>query len=202
MAGMFSITHRPTIVLFDLRASHTFISQACVARLSLQVTYLKIPYIIHAPGAQLCAHQLIQSMSLDLGGKIFQTQLLVLPSQGIDVILGMNWMKEHCVILDTSSRVIRLNSPTYGPMDIHLSQHEIPIEPVFHLEAKSLEEIPVICEYPDVFPKDLPGMPPDRDIEFVIEIQPGTTPISRRPYRMTPSELAELKVQLQDKGFI
>ena len=60
-------------------------------------------------------------MSLDLGGKIFQTQLLVLPSQGIDVILGMNWMKEHCVVIDTSSRIIQLNSPSYGPMDIHLS---------------------------------------------------------------------------------
>ena len=63
----------------------------------------------------------------------------------------------------------------------------------------------MVCEYPDVFPEDLPGMPPDRDIEFVIELQPGTAPISRRPYRMTPSELAELKIQLQellDKGYI
>ena len=143
---------------------------------------------------QLYANQLIQSMSLDLGGKIFQTQLLVLPSQGIDVILGMNWMKEHCVIIDTSSRVIWLNSPIYGPMDVHLSQHEIPTGAVFHLEAKSLEEIPVVCEYPDVFPEELPGMPSDRDIEFVIELQLGTAPISRRPYKMTPSELAELKV--------
>ena len=59
--------------------------------------------------------------------------------------------------------------------------------------------------YPDVFPEELPGMPPDRDVEFVIELQPSTAPISRRPYRMTPSELAELKIQLQellDKGFI
>ena len=114
-------------------------------------------------------------------------------------------MKEHCAIHDTSSRVIRLNSPTYGSMDIHLSQHEIPTTVIYHLEAKPLEEIPVVCEYPDVFLKDLPGMPPDRDIEFVIELQPGRSPISRRPYRMTPSELAELKVQLQelqDKGFI
>ena len=114
-------------------------------------------------------------------------------------------MKEHCVILDTSSRVIRINSPTYGSMDIHLSQHEIPTTVIYHLEGKILEVIPVVCEYPDVFPEDLPGMPPDRDIEFVIELQPGTAPISRRPYRMTPSELAELKVQLQelqDKGFI
>jgi hypothetical protein len=68
-----------------------------------------------------------------------------------------------------------------------------------------LENIPVVCEYPDVFPDDLPGMPPDRDVEFVIELQPGTAPISKRPYRMPPKELAELKIQLQellDKGYI
>jgi hypothetical protein len=68
-----------------------------------------------------------------------------------------------------------------------------------------LEDIPVVCEYPDVFPDDLPGMPPDRNIEFIIELQPGTAPISKRPYRMPPNELAELKIQLQDlldKGFI
>jgi hypothetical protein len=51
----------------------------------------------------------------------------------------------------------------------------------------------VVCEYPDVFPDELPGMPPDRDIEFAIELQPGTAPISKRPYRMPPTELAELK---------
>jgi hypothetical protein len=68
-----------------------------------------------------------------------------------------------------------------------------------------VERIPVVCEYPDVFPDELPGMPPDRDIEFAIELQPGTALISNRPYRMPPTELAELKKQLQellDKGFI
>ena len=68
-----------------------------------------------------------------------------------------------------------------------------------------IEDIPVVHEYADVFLNDLPGMPPDRDIEFVIELQPGTTPISKRPYRMPPKELVELKIQLQellDKGFI
>ena len=57
-----------------------------------------------------------------------------------------------------------------------------------------LEDIPVVCEYADVFPDDLPGLPPDRDIEFVIELQPGTAPISKQPYRMPPKELAELKI--------
>jgi hypothetical protein len=67
------------------------------------------------------------------------------------------------------------------------------------------KDIPVICEFPDVFPEDLPGFPPERDVEFVIELKTGTTPISRRSYRMPPNELAELKIQLQDileKGFI
>jgi hypothetical protein len=63
----------------------------------------------------------------------------------------------------------------------------------------------MVYDYPDVFPEELSGMPPDRDIEFAIELQPGTAPISKRPYRMPPAELAELKKQLQellDKGFI
>jgi hypothetical protein len=61
-----------------------------------------------------------------------------------------------------------------------------------------IERIPVVCDYPDVFPDELPGMPPDRDIEFAIELQPGTTQISKKPYRMPPAELAELKKQLQE----
>ena len=76
---------------------------------------------------------------------------------------------------------------------------------VFSMEAKSLEEVPVVNEYPDVFPEELPGMPPDRDIEFVIDLVPGTSPIAKRPYRMAASELAELKKQLEELkriGFI
>jgi hypothetical protein len=63
----------------------------------------------------------------------------------------------------------------------------------------------VACEFPDVFPKDLPGMPPDWDIEFTIELQPGMTPIFWWPYKMTPKELADFKVQLNkllEKGYI
>jgi len=179
MTGMFSVNQRPVVVLFDSGASHTFISEACVAWLNLRVTHLKRPYIIHAPGAQLHVSQCVQGVSLDLGGKVFQTDLIILPNQGIDVILGMNWMEEHRVILDTSSRIIRINSSTYGHLDIHLSKHDIPINAIYHLKGKGLAEIPVVSEYPDVFPEELPGMPPDRDVEFVIELQPGTAPISR-----------------------
>ena len=71
MTGMFSVNQRPVVVLFDSGASHTFISEACVARLNLQVTYMKRPYIIHAPGAQLNASQCVSGVSLDLGGNFF-----------------------------------------------------------------------------------------------------------------------------------
>jgi hypothetical protein len=76
---------------------------------------------------------------------------------------------------------------------------------VHHTIAQNLEDIPVACEFPDVFSEDLLGLPPDRDVEFIIQLQPGTAPISRRAYKMTPKELAELKVQVKellDKGYI
>ena len=90
-------------------------------------------------------------------------------------------------------------------MTLTLIDHGSLTHTVNHTEGKNLVNIPVVCEYPDVFSDDLPGMPPDRKIEFAIELQPGTAPISRRPYRMPPNELAELKKQLQellDKGYI
>ena len=61
------------------------------------------------------------------------------------------------------------------------------------LEAKSVQEVPIVFEYPDVFPEELLGMPPDQDVEFVIDLLPGTGPISKRPYRMSVDELEELK---------
>ena len=73
------------------------------------------------------------------------------------------------------------------------------------VEPPPMESVPMVQEFPDVFPSDLPGVPPDRDIDFAIDLEPGTKPISIPPYRMAPTELKELKDQLQDllsKGFI
>ena len=88
---------------------------------------------------------------------------------------------------------------------IQVSTPRRAVERVCAATVKEVKDIPVVREFPDVFPEDLPGLPPERDVEFVIELQPGTAPISRRSYRMPPKELAELKTQLQDllnKGFI
>jgi hypothetical protein len=81
----------------------------------------------------------------------------------------------------------------------------VPAASTHHTVAQNLEDIPVTCEFPDVFSEDLPGMPPDQDVEFTIELQPDTMPISRRSYKMAPKKLAELKIQLKellDKRYI
>jgi hypothetical protein len=85
---------------------------------------------------------------------------------------------------------------------------DVPAKPfgrVYEAIIPEIQDIPVVCEFPYVFPEDLPGLPLERNVEFVIELKPGTAPISRRSYLMPPNELAELKTQLQDlleKGFI
>jgi hypothetical protein len=140
-----------------------------------------------------------------LGSKVIKTNLVLLPLEGMDIILGMDWMTKHKVLLDIASRVIEIDSPYDGATTLYLPQQEYFHSCVYATTDIKLEDIPIVCEYPDVFLDDLPGMPPDRDIEFIIELQPGTAPISKRPYRMPPNELAELKIQLQDlldKGFI
>ena len=65
-------------------------------------------------------------------------------------------------------------------------------------EGPKIEDILIVCEFKDVFPEDLPGLPPDREIEFAIDVIPGTASISQAPYRMAPAELKELKIQLQE----
>jgi hypothetical protein len=138
-----------------------------------------------------------------LGSKVIKTDLVLLPLEGMDIVLRMDWMIKHKVLLDISSRVIKIDSPYNGATTLYLPQQEYFYSCIYATIDIKLEDIPIVCEYPDVFPDDLPGMPPD--IEFIIELQPSTAPISKRPYRMPLNELAELKIQLQDlldNGFI
>jgi hypothetical protein len=84
----------------------------------------------------------------------------------------------------------------YGKVTLHLPTiYRIKVS-LHHMVERKLEDIHVVCEFSDIFPNDLPGMPPERAIEFKIELQPGTTPIAKAPYKMSPIELTELKVQL------
>ena len=196
MAGTFSVNDQPVTTLFDSGASHTFISKKCAIRLGMKIESMPKLYHIHSPGGTLITNQFVKQVPLQLQGKTFLTTLIILPTQRVDIILGMNWMDGQGVLLDTTSQSVHIKSSIHGCMTLTLRDHMSLTHTVNQVEGKNLADIPVVCEYPDVFPEDLPGMPPDRDVEFAIELQPGTAPISRRPYRMSPNELAELKKQL------
>jgi hypothetical protein len=105
----------------------------------------------------------------------------------VDIILGIDWLSRHYDVIDVAARAIEIHSPLDGEITLYLPDQGCTRSCAFAMIESPVERIPVVCEYPDVFPDKLPGMPPDRDIEFAIELQPETAPISKRPYRMLPS---------------
>ena len=131
---------------------------------------------------------------------------MVLPAQGIDAILGMNWLRNYGVVLNLRQRIVELKLSSFEDRMSLLMPLVSTLPVIAHTEASpDLASIPVVCEFPDVFPKDLLGLPPDQEVEFATELEPGTAPISRCPYRMALKELAEMKKQLEElleKGFI
>jgi hypothetical protein len=202
---MFSMNEHIVVVLFDSGATHNFISKACTKSCWLTITHLSAPYMISTLGGKTVTEYLAKNTHLNLGGMVYKTTLIILDGQGIDVILGMSWMKEYKVVLDIAVRTMHLESPTHGSTTLQMSLPSVVLPSVHHTAAQNQEDILVAYEFPDVLLEDLPGMPLDWDVEFVTELQPGMAPISRRPYKRTPKELAELKVQLNallDKGYI
>jgi hypothetical protein len=181
LAGTFSLNGYPTVVLFDSCATHDFITRAYTQRCQLSIHHIDTPNLISTPGGRVVTKQTVMHAPLDLAGKLYKPRLIVLDVQGLGIILSMGWMRAHKVLPDTATRVVQLDSSLYGTQVLQLSVIPVATPSVHHTTAQNLEDIPVACEFPNVFPEDLPGMPPDRDVEFVIELQPGTAPICRRP---------------------
>jgi hypothetical protein len=172
------------------------------------VTLDKGGYNISAPRNNISTNQLVLGTKIKIEGCLYGVDLVILPGLGLDVILGMKWMSGNGFLIDTSTIVIMLRDPNdQQAFLVQLPQDASPqnIVNATIAKAKEIADVPMVCEFPDVFPNDLPGLPPDHDVEFKIELIPGTAPISRRPYRMPPNELAELKIQLGEllqKGLI
>jgi hypothetical protein len=121
------------------------------------------------------------------------------------VILGIGWLTACDAVIQCGKRSILLTSPAGERFEFAVDPAPSNTSAVNKLDGAALEDIRVVCDYPDVFPEELPGMPPDRDVEFVIDLLPGIAPISKRPYRMPSDQLQELKAQIKElmgKGFI
>jgi hypothetical protein len=155
LAGTFSLKH-PTTVLFDSGASHDFISKAYTQKHQLVIEHIITPYLIRTPGGNIATKQLVMATPLSLAGRLFRTNLIVLEGQGIDVILGLGWMKRCKAVLDIAVCTVHLESPTHGSVVLKLPSPTSIASALHHTTAQNLEDIPVAYEFPDVFLEDLP----------------------------------------------
>jgi hypothetical protein len=142
--GMFFLNEHPIILLFDSRTSHDFVSSACAKRAKLTLVASGAPYMISTPGGRVDTDHIAQKVPLELFGRVFSTNLIVLCGQGIDVILRMRWMKLHKAILDTTSRLVRLDSPVYGKVTLHLHAISRIKTSLHHVVELKLEDIHVV----------------------------------------------------------
>ncbi|KAA0051239.1 ty3-gypsy retrotransposon protein [Cucumis melo var. makuwa] len=228
VTGMLLVLGHYALVLFDSGSSHSFISSAFVLHARLEVEPLYHVLLVSTPsGESMLSKEKVKACQIEIAGHVIEVTLLVLDMHDFDVILGMDWLAANHASIDCSRKEVAFNPPLMTSFKFKgegsrslpkvisamragklLSQGtwSILANVVDTREVDvSLSSEPVVMDYSDVFPKELRGLPPHREIEFAIKLEPGTVPISRAPYRMALTKLKELKVQLQellDKGFI
>jgi hypothetical protein len=188
--GEFLVEFTPATVLFDSGASHSFIATSFVEKHGIPSTPLGIPLVTRTLGSDLLCQLKCSQVRIHLSGVVFLADLTVLPSKGIDVILGMDWLTKHKGIISCADKTVLLTDHQGKSLSCQ-AQPPANDPMMFNLATGSIS---VVEEFMDVFPEELPGMPPEREVEFYIDLIPGTAPIAKRPYRMAPTELAELKL--------
>jgi predicted aspartyl protease len=120
LVGTFFLNECLIIILFDSGLSHDIMSFTCAKKAKLSLVASGVPYVISTPGGRVAANQVAQKVPLELSGRIFSTNIIILSGQGIDVILGMSWMKAHGAVLDIAGRLVHLDSPVYGKVILHI----------------------------------------------------------------------------------
>jgi hypothetical protein len=185
IVGMFLVESHIAEVLFDTGSTHSFITASWVEAHNLPITTMSTPIQIDSTGGKVWADSVCLNVSVEIREIEFPANLIVMGTQGIDVILGINWLDKYQAVISYDKRTTKLVSPLGEEVVTKLVSLEPRKEGCHQMaidskEADPLETIKVMSEFPDVFPKDLPGMPPERKVEFAIELIPGTAPISKR----------------------
>lgn len=226
--GILTLFGHDVRVLFYTGSSHSFVAPRAVCHIPIPRTALPYYLIVTTPGdAVLVGSDIYRDCEIKVHDKDMLDDLVALDIRDFDLILGMDWLSRHFAKVDCQRKVICFELPQQpvvwyrGVKPVsstsmislmkaeRLVRHGCEAYLAFVTTSTGnkvrLSEIPIVCEFPDVFPEELPGLPPQRGVEFSIELVPGTQPISKAPYRMASNELKELRVQLQeliDKGFI
>jgi hypothetical protein len=176
--GTFLVNSIPARVLFDSGASHSFVIKHFVKKGKLEPTMMTRAMLVQIPGSVVKTKDNCVDVPVVIHGVSFCANLIILGTKGLDVVLRMDWMSKYQGHIDCA-RKSRAVTNSDGIRIEHVAT--MPSRKAYYKKSVSgltLDQVPVVCEYPDVFPEELPGMPPDRDIEFIIELVLGTAPIA------------------------
>jgi hypothetical protein len=164
--GMLLINDISVVVLFDSRASHSFIFVAYVGKHNLPLALLRCQMIVSSLRGDMSVRQLCRKVNLKIRGVDFVTNLIVLESKGNDVILGMDWLSKHKVLIDRAKKSVKLTTPEGKEIEF-VTEPVVTAKGVANhvkvnqLDASQGSEVAIVNEFPDVFPEELLGMPPD-----------------------------------------
>jgi hypothetical protein len=204
--GTFYINSVPAAILFDFGATHLFIFARYVNTNELSLQNMQKPMIVITPKGLIEANYMTNRLPLTIMGREFWSMPIVLEESSIDLILGMSWLRKAKAVIHCTRGTVELTSPKGERFVVMITITPSTRSTIYLVDGKFVcRNICVVREFTDVFPEELPGMPPDREVEFVIDLLSGTAPISKRPYRMSVEELKELKKQqteLQVAGYI
>jgi hypothetical protein len=231
VAGMLQINDYQMHVLFDYSATHSFIVKKNVTKLSKETNVTKRVekgFIIGTPlGETVETNVVFEGVRININGCELKADLIPLELSDFDIILGMNWLGKNKARLDCFTKTVTFQGAKgetmvfkgertsnftniiSGMVARKLLKKGCTTYLAYVINSKKgkigLSDISIVREFPDVFSEELLGLPLEREVEVIIDILPGVSPITQPPYRMAPKELDELKIQLQellDKGFI
>ena len=229
IAGIFSLYDIEMHALIDPGSTHSYV---CIEHMfdKIPPAVEQLAYDMHVTsplGHNISVNSVYRNCPIVIQAREFLVDLIPLPFREFDLILGMDWLSKHRAIVDCGQKTVVLRYSDQTEVIVQGIGSSVMSNVISTMQARrfmrkgcetflavildskrgqvDVEKIPVVREFPDVFPEDLPGIPLEREVDLAIEIVPGTVPMSRAPYRMAPTELKELKSQLQellDKGFI
>jgi hypothetical protein len=195
--SMFYINAIPAALLFDSRATHSFISARFATTNELPLQNMKTPMVVITPKGPVEANYMTQRLTLTIMGRELWSTPIELEESNIDQIFEMSWLRKAKAVIHCAKGTVELTSSKGERLEVETTITASTRPAIFLVDGKFVgRNIQVVRDFPDIFPEELPRMPPDREVEFVIDLLPGTAPISKRPYRMLVEDLKELKKQL------
>ncbi|GKE38726.1 putative reverse transcriptase domain-containing protein [Tanacetum coccineum] len=214
VTGTFLLNNHYASILFDTGADRSFISTAFRSLIDIVPTLLDNSYDVELADRKIVGiYTIIQGCTLNFLDHPFHIDLMPIELGSFDVIIGMDWLKRCHTVIVCDEKLVQV---PYGNETLTFCGNGSSKERESRLaisakkeedksEGKQIKDVPIIRDFPEVFPEDLPGLPPARPVEFHIDMIPGAAPVAQAPYRLAPSEMKELSKQLQelfDKGFI